>query len=80
MVERILHTLVEQLAELKLIELRDGASTDELSAELLQRLARGTEHGTGFIGWFIEAIMSAPQVEEVFATDDEIRHIFHGIR
>ena len=80
MVERILQTLVDRLAEMEHIELCEGASVEDLSTELIRQLSLGTEHGTGFIGWFIDAIMSAPQVEEVFATDDEIRQVFHEIR
>ena len=51
MVERILQTLVNRLAEMEHIELCEGASVEELSTELIRQLSLGTEHGTGFIGW-----------------------------
>ena len=80
MVERILQTLVDRLAESELIELAEDCSVEDLSHELITQLAKGTSHGTGFLSWFIDTLMTAPQIEEVFASDDDIRQIFHEIR
>lgn len=80
MVERVLENLVFRLAEQELIELVEGCTPEDLAHELIERLAQGTDQGTGFLSWFIDALIKSPHVEELFASDDDIRQIFHGIR
>ena len=71
---------VQKGDSLSLIAKREGCSVEDLSHELIAQLAKGTAHGTGFLSWFIETLMTAPQIEEVFASDDDIRQIFHEMR
>ena len=80
MVERVLHNLIEALSDAQLIELSAGATPEALSLELLQTLKQRPNLGVSFLNWFTEAIMHSQLVEELFASDDELRRLYHELR
>jgi hypothetical protein len=79
MVERIINQLIKTLFESQQLVLKDGVNIKELTSELLVSLEKNRTQGEGFINWFTETIIISPKVEELYASDDEIRTLFHNI-
>lgn len=79
MVERIINQLIKTLFESKQLVLKEDENIKELTLELIVSLEQKRSQGEGFINWFTEAIILSKKVEELYASDDEIRTLFHNI-
>jgi hypothetical protein len=80
MVERVINNLIEALTDADLLILGEGATPQRLSKELILALSQQSDVGVSFLAWFTNAVMESNLVEELFASDDELRNLYHGIR
>lgn len=80
MVERVLNNLIEALTDAELLTLNEGATPQELLKELLKELSHQSNAGVSFLTWFTGAVLQSHLVDELFASDDELRNLYHEIR
>ena len=78
LMNRIIQQMLRQLIADELLELVPGATLAELEQEIVDAMstARSFSQATPFLA---EQLVSSPRVLELYASDDELRHIMKSL-
>ena len=78
LMNRIIHTMLEQLLRDELLELTPGATLAMLETDIIEAMssARSFSQATPFLA---QQLVSSPHVHELYASDDELRQILKNL-